>query len=362
MQAWRRYWVVALPFVALALLFFLLQHNSRDRLVSRARGEGHLVIYSVTDSVVARPLVAAFEARYGVRVDYREMNSIVLQQRFLEDVRQGTPVADVLWSSAMDLQIKLANDGHAAAYSPYDAQSLPPWAGYQQQVWVTSFEPVVFVYNRELLQPHEVPESRLALRQMLQRHPGRFQRRISSYDIERSAVGFNFFAQDVRVAREEAWRLQRQFGRSKVRLHGSSATMLDELSAGQTLLAYNVIGSYAAERAGKDPRLGVIYPHDYTLVMGRLALISRYAPHPSAAKLWLDFVLSEEGQRLLARTPGTFSVRRLASEARDFDALSRLLGDSFEPIFPGRGLLIYLDDLKRNVLLQRWREATGFKS
>ncbi|WP_169307256.1 ABC transporter substrate-binding protein [Chitiniphilus eburneus] len=355
MQGWHRSGLVLLGCAALIVLVSRLHHTPHKRLAALARSEGTLVVYSVTDSAVARPLIDAFEARYGTRVDYREMNSMALHRRFLDDARRNAPVADVLWSSAMDLQVKLANDGHAATHLPPDAPQLPPWMGYQQQVWITSFEPVVFAYNRRLLPARDVPHTRMALRRLLQRQPARFHGRVASYDIERSAVGFNLLSQDVRVGRDEAWRLQRALADVRPSLHASSAAMLDELASGRTLLAYNVIGSYAATRAARDPQVGFIHPRDYTLVLGRLALIPRNAPHPHAARLWLDFMLSEAGQRLLARAPGTYSVRSFDGQVRDFDALSELLGNGFEPIFPARGLLIYLDDVKRKTLLARWR-------
>ncbi|GAA5785741.1 ABC transporter substrate-binding protein [Chitiniphilus shinanonensis] len=355
MQDWHRGGIALLIGALLAALWTQFHHTPHKRLAALARNEGRLVIYSVTDAATARPLIRAFEARYGTWVDYREMSSLALHRRFLADAAAGRPVADVLWSSAMDLQVKLANDGHAASHVPPDAAQLPPWMGYQQQVWITSFEPIVFAYDRRALSPREVPHTRAELTGLLQRQRARFHGRVASYHVERSGVGFNLLSQDVRVGRDETWRLQRALAGVDPRLHTSSSAMLDELASGKAALAYNVIGSYAATRAGRDPRIGFVHPRDYTLVLGRLALIPRNAPHPHAARLWLDFMLSQAGQRLLARAPGTYAVRALEGEARDFDALSELLGNGFEPVFPARGLLIHLDDVKRQALLTRWR-------
>ncbi|MCD2476555.1 extracellular solute-binding protein, partial [Staphylococcus aureus] len=78
--------------------------------IAAARKEGKVVVYSTTDTAAVRPLVKDFEALYpGVRVEYNDMNSTELYNRFISEAAAGGGSADVLWSSAMDLQVKLVN-------------------------------------------------------------------------------------------------------------------------------------------------------------------------------------------------------------------------------------------------------------
>src|SRR6266700_87754 len=64
-----------------------------------------------------------------------------------------------------------------------------------------------------------------------------------------------------------------------------------------------MIGSYAIERAKEATSIGIVFPADYITLMSRIAFIPVTAPHPESAKLFLDYLLSERGQKfLLARS------------------------------------------------------------
>ena len=81
--------------------------------IDDARKEGKLIIYAATDTSVIRPLLKDFEALYGIKVEYNDMNSTELYNRIISEAAAGSGSGDFLWSSAMDLQIKLANDNIA---------------------------------------------------------------------------------------------------------------------------------------------------------------------------------------------------------------------------------------------------------
>ena len=80
--------------------------------LQQAQREGAVVVYAATDRRVVQPLIDDFETLHpGVRVEYHDMNSADLYQRMLAEAAEGETRADVVWSSAMDLQVKLVNDG-----------------------------------------------------------------------------------------------------------------------------------------------------------------------------------------------------------------------------------------------------------
>src|SRR6185436_7258960 len=139
------------------------------------------------------------------------------------------------------------------------------------------------------------------------------------------------------------WDIARAMGRAGVRLQPSTSSMLDRIASGQSLLAYNVLGSYSHRRALSDPSIGLVYFRDYTLVVSRIAFINRRAAHPQAAKLWLDHLLSQRGQTVLAQRSGLFSLRSDVAGDETAAALTRQLGASLKPIAIGPSLMAYLD-------------------
>jgi hypothetical protein len=72
--------------------------------------------------------------------------------------------------------------------------------------------------------------------------------------------------------------------------------VIDRVSAGDLVLAYSVLGSYALERAKTDPDLGIVFPRDYTLLLSRVVRIPQSARQPLLAGRFVDSLLSRDGQ------------------------------------------------------------------
>ena len=78
------------------------------KIVEAAKKEGKVLVYATTDAVAANPLIKDFESLYpGIKVEYSDLNSTELYNRFIAEAAANNGTADVLWSSAMDLQVKL---------------------------------------------------------------------------------------------------------------------------------------------------------------------------------------------------------------------------------------------------------------
>lgn len=329
--------------------------------ISSANREGNLVIYSATDMPAAAPLLKEFRALYPrVAVEYLNMSSVEVHKRFTSESAEGGRSADVLWSPAMDLQMKLVNDGHAQAYRSPEASRLPSWAVWRNEAFGTTFEPVVFVYNKRLLAPPEVPQTHAALAQLLKDSPHRFMGKVATYDIEKVGVGFLLATQDSMTS-SGFWDLARAMFASGVRLHPTTGAMMERIASGDSLIGYNLLGSYAIVRAKADPSIGYVLPRDYTLVMSRIVFITKRASSPNAARLWVDFLLSRRGQEIIANESQLFSLRADVDGEATAAVLTRKLGNSIRPIVVGPGLLTYQDQAKRLEFIRRWRDAGARK-
>ncbi|NGH40857.1 ABC transporter substrate-binding protein, partial [Escherichia coli] len=142
-------------------------------------------------------------------------------------------------------------------------------------------------------------------------------------------------------------------------VQSSTGTMMERVSSGENLIGYNILGSYAEARAKNDPSLGIAYPKDYVLVLSRVSFISQESEHPNAAKLWLDYVLSEKGQQILASQADIPSIRRDIAGKNDIDGMTALLGKALKPIPVNETLLDYLQPQKRLQFIKQWRSAAA---
>jgi iron(III) transport system substrate-binding protein len=330
-----------------------------ERLADAARREGRVVIYSTTDFAVAQPLIRAFELAYpGVSVVYQDMNSFELRDRFLAEATAAASPVDVLWSSAMSVQFKLVNDGHALVYESPEKARIPAWAAWRNEAWGTSYEPVAFVHNTRLLAEADAPSTHADFARLLGERSPSWQGRVATYDIERSATSYLFAAEDARTS-GDFWAVARSLGRLKANLYVTTAAMLERVASGECALAYNVIGSYALRYAATNPALSVRMPTDYTLVASRVAFIARRSTRPNAARLWLDFCLSRAGQQIMADRAYLFSLRDDVQTGLTARLLGKTLGTTQRPIVVGPGLLAHEDRSRRDDFLARWRVALG---
>jgi iron(III) transport system substrate-binding protein len=96
---------------------------------------------------------------------------------------------------------------------------------------------------------------------LLRNSAGSLAGKIATYDPERSSVGYLLLTQDVQMT-DRTWSLIGAMGLNGVRLFAATGEMLDRVAGGDAVLAYNVIGSYAIDRARSAPELGVVLPDD----------------------------------------------------------------------------------------------------
>src|SRR2546429_3831046 len=99
------------------------------KIVDGAKKEGKVVVYSTTDAKLVQPLIEDFEAAFpGVKVEYTDMNSTEVYNRFISENAANAASADAVWSSSMDLQMKLAADGLARPYKSPEVLALAAYA------------------------------------------------------------------------------------------------------------------------------------------------------------------------------------------------------------------------------------------
>ena len=325
--------------------------------IAAAKKEGKVVVYSTTDTAAANFLIKDFQALYpGISVEYNDMNSTEVYNRFISEKAANAGSADVLWSSSMDLQIKLASEGGALTYASPEIASLPSWAVWKNEAFGTTYEPLAIVYNKRLLTGDEIPQSHADLLRVFTTKTEKLKGKVTTYDIEKSGVGFLLITQDSKY-NAQFWDMVKALGIVGPRVQSSAGTMMERISSGENLLGFNIFNSYAALRAKKDPSIGIVIPKDYALVMSRVTFISKTAKNPNAAKLWLDYILSKRGQTIIANQSELGSIRSDVEGEMTVAGYTKLLGNAAKPIPVSTDLLAFLDQTKRLDFIKQWQAA-----
>ncbi len=306
-------------------------------------GDSELAILSTTDTVVFAPVIVAFQTRNpSVTVRY----TVASTTSVFGAIHNEGAAFDVVVSSAMDLQMKLANDGLAQGYRSDRTLALPEWARWRDRLFGFAQEPVVTVLNRAAFAGVPLPRTRADLIRLMRDRPDMLRGRIGTYDPNVSGAGYLFATQDARQS-DTYWRLSEVMGGLSPRLYATSSAMLSDLKEGRIVLAYNVLGSYAATRPDPDESLLIVEPEDFTHILLRTALIARASEQPELAAAFVDFLLSPEGQAVVDTETGLPAISAQHLRA----------GPHLRPIRLDPGLLVFVDPLMRQRFLSEWSSA-----
>lgn len=308
-------------------------------------GTGPVVlrVISTADLAVFEPYLRAFQTqRPDISIAYTVTSSTDLYAA----IRDSAPF-DLALSSAMDLQFQLANDGFARSYRSAMTADLPDWARWRDLIFAFSAERAVVVVNGERIAGLPLPATRQELIALLRDNPARFQGAVGTYDVRESGLGYLFATKETRST-DVYWRLVEVMGRLDPQLYCCSGQMIDDVAAGRLAMAYNVLGSYAAERLARDSggRVQILRMEDFENIMLRTAIIPRNAEQVEAAGALIDLLL-ETGVRA---TADDWPLPPLG-ESGGAD------GAGFSPIRLGPALMVYLDPLNRRTFLAEWENA-----
>ncbi|WMD23743.1 ABC transporter substrate-binding protein [Achromobacter seleniivolatilans] len=342
-------WFAATAALLLATTGHAQEVSSSGLTLGPADARNVLVLHASNSVQVFKGVLEDFsKLNPAIRLEYTELTTQELYSETITRARTE-PAAksgpDLIISSAMDLQMKLVNDGHAQVHISAETRALPAWANWRDEVFSIGTDPIVMVYNTQKLDPARVPHTRRELLSLLQAPDQPLAGKISTYDVQGSGIGYLAATQDTRLD-SMAGALLAAFGRNGVTVHASTEDALDKLQRGDVTLAYNLLESYTQHRIDQGAPLAIIYPQDYTLMLSRSAIIPKQAPRGDLGALLLDYLLSPRGQDMLAKQSGMRPVG-----ASDVPAAG------IRPMSLGVGLLVYLDPLKKRHFLDLWRAA-----
>jgi len=278
------------------------------RLVANAKREGSLSLYaSLAEKDLIR-LVSEFERRYGVKVNvWRSGKSNVLR-RAVTEARAGRFEADVVHNPSPEMELLHRERLLQEVRSPHQRELIPEavaahreWAGPRVYIFVQA-------YNTDRVTPEELPKT---FRDLLD---PRWKGRIAVEAKEQE-----WFFTLVRDMGENAGL---KFFRDLVAKNGltvrnGNALLNNLVVAGEIPLALTLY-SYLPEQSKRNGAPINWFALQPTIAYTDGIGVMKRAPHPNAAVLFYDFVLSD-GQTLLAELNHVISHRRNEPNLRKFD-------------------------------------------
>ncbi|NJD90600.1 MAG: ABC transporter substrate-binding protein [Geobacter sp.] len=302
---------LVLLFVAL-LLFPAGLFAAQGGTAAKAPAKGkNLYIYGTLEQKTAQTLVQEFNSLHPeIKVDFITLTSAEVFSRHLGDLAARKVSADILWNSDIALQAALVRDGYAQSYRPEPHSGLLSQAMLADTAFATGFEPVVFAYNRKLVNVKELPLTRKQLLKMLEKPEWRGK--LAVCDPEKSVQALLLLTQDL-AHTPDFWGMVTRFGTAGLKIYPDYGTLLERIASGEVFAGYNVPLAAVLKRGAVDDTVGWLYTSDYTLALPQSALITRVATNPVAARLWIDFILSVKAQQILSESGDLYPVDKTVS-------------------------------------------------
>lgn len=156
---------------------------------------------------------------------------------------------------------------------------------------------------------------------------------------------------------DDIWTVIQAMGAAGVKLYSTSQAILERVADGRFALGYNILGSYAADWASRNPNVGIILPKDYTVVMSRIGLVPEAAASPELGWRYLEFFMSKQGQTILARQLQIPAVSPEIAGENTALTMHEIYGSKLKPVPVSPGLMVYLDQVKRSRLIEKWNNV-----
>jgi iron(III) transport system substrate-binding protein len=281
---------------------YMYRGVDRDqRLLEKARQEGMLTVYTSLATKESTPLAKAFEKKYGIKVELWRATSDKVVQRAVTEGQARRHVVDVVETNGPEVEMMARENLLSEFFSPYLAD-LPPAAIPRHRLWVTDrLNFFVVAYNTNKVKRDELPKHYEGF--LDPKWKGRIG--IEATDAEWMATVMK------KLGTERGTRLFDKLSEMRPDVRKSHILLAEMVGAGEVPVALTV---YNSEVESLKRRGGPIDWMPVEPVVGRpqgLA-VAKNAPHPHAALLFADFVLSPEGQELfnsMGRVPSSLKVK-----------------------------------------------------
>jgi iron(III) transport system substrate-binding protein len=284
-----------------ATAVYMYQGADREqKLVAAARKEGTVSIYTSLNPKDAAPIVEGFEKKYGIKVVLWRASGEKMVQRALTEARASRFTPDVFESDGVEMEIlareKLLREFASPSFADLPAGAFPPHRMYVAD----RFNFFTIAYNTNLVKPEEVPNTYQDL--LLPRWAGKIGIEASDSD---------WFAALVKSMGEtEGMAYFHKLAQARPQVRTGHTLISELVAAGEIPLAAAVY-NHAVERlaqSGAPIKWKALAP---TMARPGAIGLARNAPHPHAALLFADFMLSREGQEAIRqrnRVPASTAV------------------------------------------------------
>jgi iron(III) transport system substrate-binding protein len=250
-----------------------------------------LTLYTAGPGSLADALAAAFEEATGTPVEVFQATTGQVMARL--EAEEANPQADVVISASWDSAVDLHERGLLLEYQPENAENVPDFLKHSHYV-AQGVSALAIAWNPESGTPRPDDWSDLASED--------FADLVTMPDPAQSGSAFELIAGLEQDRGDEVWDLLADLADHGMIVPGPNAAALNPVLQGAKAAVFGAVDYISYGQAADGESVEVIVPDSGTVIAPRPMMILASTDQEDAAKAFVDFVLSDEGQRLVAET------------------------------------------------------------
>src|ERR1700759_1959152 len=264
--------------------------------VAKAKAEGKVVWYTSTPLPQAQKTANMFEKEYGIKVElFRSGGSAVLR-RFQQEIDAKHFAADVLTTSDPAAAAALSKKGIFVAFKPKNFDKIPDAAKDKDGSFVAQRLTLMTNYIRsDKVSPAEEPKTWDDLADP--KYKGKMVIGDPSFtSLLVSVVGM--------MSKAKGWGFYEKLRANDIMVVQGNQQAADMLKRGERLIAVGALDSYAADLKKEGHQIKTLYPSDGIFIIPSPTQVVKNSPHPNAAKLFAEFMIGDDAQKIFPADGG----------------------------------------------------------
>jgi iron(III) transport system substrate-binding protein len=258
--------------------------------IDAAKKEGAVVWYTSTPLRQAQVVAEAFEKKYGFKVEVFRTGGEQVIQRFQTELSAGKTVVDLLTASDPAAFDEMVKKHQLVKFRPEHFDKTPPAARNEDGFWVAQrLNLTVMAYRDDKESAAEMPKKWGDVADP--KYKGK---------LVHADPAFTAIAQQIvgTFARDKGWDFYEALKKNDLMIVQGHQQLAEILALGERTVAAEAGDADMWDLRRRGVKVTTIYPEDGTFVIPAPTGIVAGSPHPNAAKLLAEYMLSDEAQKL----------------------------------------------------------------
>jgi iron(III) transport system substrate-binding protein len=264
---------------------------------SGAQAQEKLYVYTSMKESLIGELKKAFVAKHPeVKMDYQSAGAGKLMAKIAAERESGKLLADILWTSEVPDFYQLKAQGVLQPYQPKEIKALEnPLPDYDGSFTAVRLGTLGIAYNTRLIK--EAPKTWTDVQKPAFK---------GAYGIANPALSGTAYMSVSLLVKAFGWPYIEGLRANGAKMGKGSGQVVDDTASGD-LLASLAVDYITLDKVDKGATLALVYPPEMLVIPSPIAIF-KSSQNTEAAKKFVDFVLSKEGQTIVANE-GTLPVR-----------------------------------------------------